>query len=272
MSDTGSADKCCTDTTPTPSSGPLHEAPLPFNKANADVILRTPDRIDFCVFKCILEEVSPVFCDMFKLPPSPDLDSGVVGTQGTLEGGPSTTTSCVHVPIVDVSEHSTVLEPLLRSFWPPANYVPSSLDTFKPVIAAAHKYQMHSVLAIFEERLGAFATRAPIRVYAIAVVYGMPDAMYHAALAFLALSPAHANECVDELQNITGKDYHRMLAYRRRCVAALREMLDDLTWLRERRRLGLSQLQNLQEAGRAVIQPARLRNPVLPHCVDGGAL
>ncbi|KAI0741245.1 hypothetical protein C8Q80DRAFT_1273717 [Daedaleopsis nitida] len=175
-------------------------ASWPF-KPNADVILRTSDQTDFYLFKCILEEVSPVFSDILALP------------QPT-----------VHPAASEQPEDS-------KGDTDQTRFKPASLDILKPVIAAAHKYQMDEVLLTLEEALKAFAQDAPLRVYAIAVLYGMPDAMHTAARSFLALSSSRANECVDELCHITGKDYYRLLSFRRRCVATLRDSLSDLSWL-----------------------------------------
>ncbi|RPD58984.1 hypothetical protein L226DRAFT_108171 [Lentinus tigrinus ALCF2SS1-7] len=38
----------------------------PFNRASADVIIRTADLVDFHVWKCLLAEVSQVFAAMFQ--------------------------------------------------------------------------------------------------------------------------------------------------------------------------------------------------------------
>jgi hypothetical protein len=44
------------------------QAAHPFNKANADAILRTRDGVDFRVHTAILAEASAFFADMFALP------------------------------------------------------------------------------------------------------------------------------------------------------------------------------------------------------------
>ncbi|KAI0794254.1 hypothetical protein C8Q74DRAFT_565831 [Fomes fomentarius] len=215
----------------TPS--PIRKALPPFNKEKADVILRSSDQVDFYVYKCILEEVSPVFADMFSLakascPPSPNLKAE---PETDPFGGGSRYAPPPDTPLIELLEHSSVLDTLLRMFWPAADYT-ISLGTLKPILAAAHKYQMDSVLLIFKNRLTSFVRTSPIRVYAISAQYDMPDVMRAAARGFLSLSNADASETyVDELRDISGRDYYRLLAYRRRCIAALKEMLVDLCWL-----------------------------------------
>ncbi|KAI0732150.1 hypothetical protein C8Q72DRAFT_753347, partial [Fomitopsis betulina] len=44
------------------------DAPAPFNRSSADVILRSSDLVDFRVRKGILAEASSVFDDMFGIP------------------------------------------------------------------------------------------------------------------------------------------------------------------------------------------------------------
>lgn len=189
--------------------------------------------MDFYVYKCILEEVSPVFADMFSLakascPPSPKLrtEPGPDPFGGGSQYAPPPSTS-----LIELLEHSSVLDTLFRMFWPAADYT-ISLDTLKPILAAAQKYQMDSVLPVFKNHLTSFVKTSPIRVYAISAQYDMPDVMRAAAHGFLSLSNADASETyVDELRDISGRDYYLLLAYRRRCIAALKDMLVDLRWL-----------------------------------------
>ncbi|PIL24768.1 hypothetical protein GSI_12654 [Ganoderma sinense ZZ0214-1] len=201
------------------------EAGPPFNKASADLIIRTADDVNFHVWKCVLEEVSPFFADMFAL------------------GGqqPKATSSCevenggdqrTPPPCIDVSESSVVLRRLLLTIYPPSNFTFTSLDELKPVIGAAHKYQMDPVIDILRQVLVRdFAKVEPLRVFSIATLYDLPLAQEAAARCFLGLSATDAAEAyVDELRDIDAKAYHQLLACRRQCVADVAKIFEALSW------------------------------------------
>ena len=209
-------------------------AAAPFNKPSADVILRSSDRVDFHVHKVILEEVSPFFADLFShAHASPlSLTPNIEHSNDYVESGDSGYVESRDTPLIGVIEHSTVLEPLLRSLWPAANYKFRSLDALKPAIAAADKYQMDDVLLSYRQQLiNRFARTEPLRVYAIGAQYWMDDVMRAAARSSLSLSTTEAEEYVHELRDISGRDYFVLLDYRRRCVSAAKKMLGDLSWL-----------------------------------------
>ena len=77
-------------------------ASYPFNKANADIILRTSDHVDFHVYSQILMAASQFFERMLEVP-QPPVD------QQQLKYGR---------PIIDVSETSKALDLLLRLCYP----------------------------------------------------------------------------------------------------------------------------------------------------------
>lgn len=193
----------------------------PFNKDTADAVLRTSDNVEFHVWKGILIEASPVFADMFEI-------SGN-SQHVSLSGGddPSARTS---LPSVTILEPSTVIDTLLRTCYPLPRPTFASLDTLKPVLAAAHKYQMEGVLELLKEELSKHAHLAPLRVYVIAMRFDRPDAAGVAARHFLAQTPA--DEYVSELEDCSAGTYHRLLAYRKQCAQALADMVaSNLSWL-----------------------------------------
>ncbi|KAI0730833.1 hypothetical protein C8Q76DRAFT_340112 [Earliella scabrosa] len=219
-------------------------AAAPFNKPSADVILRSSDRVDFHVHKVILEEVSPFFADMFShAHASPlSLAPNIEHSNDYVESGDAGYVESRDTPLIGVIEHSTVLEPLLRSLWPAANYKFKSLDALKPAIAAADKYQMDDVLLSYRQQLiNRFARTEPLRVYAIGAQYGMNDVMRAAARSSLSLSTTKAEMYVHELRDISGRDYFMLLDYRRRCVSAAKKILGDLSWLVDERRWTFTQ-------------------------------
>ncbi|OJT03115.1 hypothetical protein TRAPUB_6303 [Trametes pubescens] len=52
------------------------KASAPFDRDDADLILRSSDNIDFHVHRIILTLASPVFAGMFTTPQPPDTNSG----------------------------------------------------------------------------------------------------------------------------------------------------------------------------------------------------
>ncbi|KAI0738423.1 hypothetical protein C8Q80DRAFT_1205149 [Daedaleopsis nitida] len=210
----GQGQKTATSTavTPTPPSR-IHTASAPFSKTYADIILRTSDNVDFYVWKGILIESSPVLADMFLL--------------GDKLAEKESSTS-----VVDVLESSAVLDPLLRICYPPPHPRLSSLEDLKPVIAAAHKYQMDGVLEVLKEQLSKHAQTVPLRAYVFALSLDMQDAAGSAARHFLNHHPH--DEYVPDLEGFNAGSYHRLLAYRKQCTEALANMIaSQLSWLQD---------------------------------------
>jgi hypothetical protein len=102
----------------------------PFDDTNADIILRSSDRVDFMVYGVILSKASPVFETMFTFPqPATDTRS----TPQDLR------------PIVVLAEHSKILATLLFAIYPPtlpACVGPLSLSDHIDVLDMARKYDM----------------------------------------------------------------------------------------------------------------------------------
>lgn len=93
-------------------------ARAPFNNPDHDVVLRSVDGVDFHNFKLILSLVSPVFKDMFTFPQH--------------ESEPA-------VPVIPVTEHSTILYPLLLLSYPASGADPTfgTIDDARAVVEAA---------------------------------------------------------------------------------------------------------------------------------------
>ncbi|TFK81900.1 hypothetical protein K466DRAFT_666848 [Polyporus arcularius HHB13444] len=202
-------------------------ASSPFKLPRTDVILRSVDGVDFHTWKGILIEASPVFADMFAIGASTNTESESEATN-SLEG---TLTSKAEPPVIDFLEHSSVLDPLLRTCYPPPHTANlPSLDALKPVLAAAHKYQMEGVLEVFKKDLLEYAHITPLRVYLLAPSFDMPDVAEVAAGLFIARP--NADDYVSELEELSAGSYYRLLAYRKRCTQTLADMVaSKLSWL-----------------------------------------
>ncbi|TFK81559.1 hypothetical protein K466DRAFT_667047 [Polyporus arcularius HHB13444] len=214
------------------SALPSTAAP-PFNKAFADTVLRTSDGVDFHVWRGVLIEASPVLSDMFAL-------GGESSTTSKPEAESSISSACHATTgaatVIPFPELSTVLDPLLRTCYPPPHPTFPSLDSLKPVLAAAHKYQMEGVQELLTKELLQHARTAPLRVYVVAVRFDMQHAAEVAARHFLGLKVA--DDYVPELEDLSAGSYHRLLAYRKRCTQTLADMISSrLSWLPERQPL-----------------------------------
>ncbi|KAI0675746.1 hypothetical protein C8Q78DRAFT_346446 [Trametes maxima] len=203
---------------------PPSPACVPFNNSNADLILCTSDEVAFHVWRCILAEASPVFSDMFSLADRSSIDPLRAPPDGDA-APPAPTTPSLNIP-----ESSTTLDTLLRLCYPTPRPPHMSLDSIKPVLHAAHKYQMDSVLDILKLRLGELTEDAPLRVYALAIQYDLADTARLAARKFL-VRPWNPEDNVPELYDINAGAYQHLLAYRKRCSATLAEITTGLGWL-----------------------------------------
>lgn len=198
-----------------PSTEPV-DANAPFNRPNADVILRTVDNVDFRFYKLLLSLASPFFANMFALPQPPPLDSSADQMKYGL-------------PVIPVSENSAILQKLL-SFCSPIydTDVPvlESLDIVMSVLDAADKYDMKRVGEFVVKMITApqFLEKEPMRVFAIACRYRAEGETTMAArymLRFAVWEPTY----VAELDFISGSDYQRLVKYHANCGQAMSQLM-----------------------------------------------
>ncbi|EIW58556.1 uncharacterized protein TRAVEDRAFT_85177, partial [Trametes versicolor FP-101664 SS1] len=105
----------------------------PFTKGTADIILRATDGIEYRVHKAVLSEASSVFADLVTLP-QPMSPPGSSAPRHAKIASPA-------LPILDLIEPSTVVEPLLRLCYPMADPV-VEMDAIRPIVQAARRYNM----------------------------------------------------------------------------------------------------------------------------------
>ncbi|KAI0820777.1 hypothetical protein BC628DRAFT_822690 [Trametes gibbosa] len=191
-------------------------ASYPFNKPSADVVLRTGDKVDFQVRKAILEEASPMFTAMFSLP------------QPT--HGPIVEPQDSAPAVIPVAESSTVLDALLRMCYPVAAPKFSTLAEVVLVLSAANKYQMYDIVAALTELWAVLAEDRPLQAYALAIIHNLEDAASSAAKIYL--HHTLPGPYFDDLENITGAAYHRLIQYREECVWVALAATKDLGWLK----------------------------------------
>ncbi|KAH9914114.1 uncharacterized protein B0H18DRAFT_1046655 [Fomitopsis serialis] len=195
---------------------PTTDAPAPFNKPTADLILRSSDGMNFRVRKAILAEASPVFEDMLSLPTPQD---------------PAESPN--NLPIVPMTEDSRILQGLLCLCYPINDMPIQTLEEASILLDAARKYAMDGALNYLGQRLVVFADTAPVRVYALAIRYQLREEIVRAA-AKASLNVVLANNILatlEDLTHISASAFLRLLDYRDRCAAAAVRSFDDLTWI-----------------------------------------
>ncbi|KAL1941194.1 hypothetical protein VTO73DRAFT_7406 [Trametes versicolor] len=182
---------------PTPQS---RKASKPFDREDADFILRSGDRVVFHVHRIILTLASPVFADMLSLPQPP----GAADTER---------------PVVDVSEDSEALDVLLRVCYPePVPDFPS-LDLLHRVLGAAMKYEIHAAIVLAKNAMvqPQFMEESPLHVFVIACRLGLEDQAAAAARHAVEKDLVEGVTCPG-LDDISAGAYYRLLDLHRSVV------------------------------------------------------
>ncbi|KAG1812931.1 uncharacterized protein BJ212DRAFT_1482990 [Suillus subaureus] len=194
---------------------PTTTAEAPFDNPDGDIILRsTVDHVDFHTFKVILSLMSPVFKDMFTLP------------QNSSQSGVSS------VLVIPVAESGTTLESLLLLCYPAGTPTFDSLGDAKAVMEVAKKYDMQAAFNRAADLVIAqFPSDRALELYALFCQFGLQDHAQIAATQALKIKdlgrPSHV---FNGLRNITGFDYHRLLAYHQECGVAAREAVKSRSY------------------------------------------
>ncbi|KAI0052203.1 hypothetical protein FA95DRAFT_66096 [Auriscalpium vulgare] len=139
------------------------DAGAPFNSADADIILRTCDGVDYRAHKVILRLASSVFADMFSLPQPAD------------DG----------VPIVPVTENARALELVLRWCYPVVSPDVQSLEDIRAFLEVSRKYVIGTMDRHIEQALAALVQQDPWGAFDVASTYGLRGVAAQAAVASL---------------------------------------------------------------------------------------
>jgi len=179
-----------------PQPNPSVAAPSPFDRKDADVIIRSSDRVDFHVHRYALIIASPVFEARFQCPQPTDQ---------------------VDLQVIDVTENRCMLEMLLRILYPIVDPVVDVFEHAHELLKAALKYDMAVAVVFAERSLACFIQKQPLRVYAVACQNGLE------ALASIAAREAVTQKVVDnmyiaEYEELPAGCYHRLLQYQRHGV------------------------------------------------------
>ncbi|OJA08966.1 hypothetical protein AZE42_06842 [Rhizopogon vesiculosus] len=191
-------------------------AQAPFNNPDCDIILRSCDGVNFCVFKLILSLASPMFKVMFTLPQT--------GLQS----------DDLSVPVIPVTETSTTMKSLLLLCYPTANPTFNSLADAKGVLEAARKYDMGGTLSRTRDLIMAqFPSADPLELYVLSCRFGWQYYAQAAAARTLEIKDLGIpkGECAG-LRDITGLDYQRLLIYHYNCGVAAQAVPRSLVWIK----------------------------------------
>ncbi|THH08866.1 hypothetical protein EW145_g2425 [Phellinidium pouzarii] len=178
----------------------------PFDSLDdTDIILRTSDAVDFRVMKVILSLSSPIFKYMFSLP-QPSYEEGDLSSSSS------------GIPIVTISESSTVLDTLLRICYPiESPQLGDCKDISFDAFGAARKYDISIAIGFARKALRKYIktnSKNVVTAFAVACHFKLEDGARAAAKEYLKLpSPGPA---VPALSLLTGLDYYHLLDYHTR--------------------------------------------------------
>jgi hypothetical protein len=201
------------------------DAPSPFDDPDADLIIRSSDRVQFRVYKSLLSLASPVFKDMFSLPQPPD------GANNEAVDG--------H-PVVKFTETSTTIHNLLILCYPAylfgSNPSPTirSLSDVGNLLEAVTKYDMHKTRDTVCQFLlqPQFLEKEPLRVYVIAC-RERHEAIARTAARHVIRHELLREDFFSELEMVDAGLLYQVLLYHKRCILAAMAVASDYTWIRE---------------------------------------
>ncbi|KAH9892643.1 hypothetical protein C8Q73DRAFT_66949 [Cubamyces lactineus] len=179
-----------------------------FNRADADIVFRSSDNVEFRLHKLILGMASPIFNDMFSLP-----QPQCAGEQPQ---------------VVDATETASVLESLLPFCYPMARPTFLRVDHLLSVLHSAEKYEMTFISTQLLRNLRNFLPTEPSRIYAIACLREDADLVRAAAKVLLGTFPLYdPHNFPPEFDRLPATALAKIEAYRKDCAAAALSTLHD---------------------------------------------
>ncbi|KAG1807512.1 uncharacterized protein BJ212DRAFT_1387152 [Suillus subaureus] len=195
-------------------------ASAPFDHAQADVILRSADGVEFRVFKLFLSLASPFFETLFSLPQAPD--------------GATDQEMKDDLAVIAVSEDSKTLDSFLRFCYPSTLADDPSLENLTDVLsmlAAARKYSLDLIEKKVCQALAnpKVLETEPIRCFTVARNARLTQETITAARHTLRqpLIPAQFSE----IGLITASELLALLTYHKNCSTAVQPLTKDFKWL-----------------------------------------
>lgn len=191
MSDSEALDDTL-EPSPTSTDTPTRTASSPFDREDADLIIRTSDGIDFCVHTPVLSVASPVL-------------NGILSNRMGIISDPDGR------QVLRLPEKSDTIEPLLKLCYPVSRPQLRSLRQIRDVLNAATNYDIQVVGEMLETRLVAYAEQFPLQVYAIACRNNLENTARTAA--DYAVRKPFWETYHRDIEYITAGAYWRLLAY-----------------------------------------------------------
>lgn len=192
----------------------------PFDHAQADVILRSADGVEFRVFKLFLSLASPFFETLFGLPQAPDRATD----QETKDG----------LAVIAMSEDSKTLDSFFRFCYPSTLADDPDIESLADglsLLAAARKYSLDLIEKKVCQALAnsEVLETEPIRYFAIARNARLAHETITAARYTLRqpLIPAQFSE----IELITASELLALLTYHKNCSIAVQPLTRNLKWL-----------------------------------------
>jgi hypothetical protein len=197
--------------------------PLCLNVPDADIILRSSDKVNFSVRKSVLAMSSPFFAKLFSPPQSPD---------GELVDS---------LPVVQLSEDAGVLGILVSLLYPISPVPPSTYEEVFALLAACQKYDMASIQSYVrsEVKLGTFPVpfeAESFSAYANASRMGLIPEMENAARLTLSY-PMTFESLGEALRSFEGQALCDLVHYRKRCRGNLVSCFDSYFSVRSRHQI-----------------------------------
>ncbi|KZS91937.1 hypothetical protein SISNIDRAFT_467183 [Sistotremastrum niveocremeum HHB9708] len=174
-----------------------------FNDADADLVCRTSDGVDFIVYQWLMAKASPLFHDL--APPTfhvADVNS-IAGPGGGA------------IRVVGVDEDSKVFTQLLSFVYPVPNPQITTFDELSLLIDAAEKYNVSAAKEVLKLTMASdqWLKDAPLRVFSIARRYGYKEVVEQAFRHSLSVALATDSSVLDspELVHLSLKDFQRLI-------------------------------------------------------------
>ncbi|KAF8557936.1 hypothetical protein OG21DRAFT_1481931 [Imleria badia] len=198
-------------------------AAAPFDHAQADIILRSSDNIDFRVFKLFLSLVSPFFETLFNIPQPADENVD----QEVKDG----------LAVISVAEDRKTLDALLRFCYPCTLADDPNLEVLKDakdVLEAARKYSLDVIekkarQAIVNPKI---LEVEPLRCFVIAHRGRLREETLLAAR--YTLTQPLIPSWFQEIDLLSATDLLSLLTYHKKCGDAVYALRRDLSWITSR--------------------------------------
>ncbi|KAJ2982802.1 hypothetical protein NUW54_g10706 [Trametes sanguinea] len=184
------------------STSPPKAPPYPFNKPDADLVLRSSDNVEFRVRSHILIEASPVFQSM------------LASSQSAAEADAVNTCRTI-----DLAEDSAIIEALLRLCYPVVKDVAfwskMGVKEAESVLRVAFQYEMELPARLTMEHIHFMLYRRPLAVWAVGCRLRLEETATRAAQCSLLNSDFLSSIDPEDLEGVSAGQYFRLRTYQK---------------------------------------------------------